>query len=91
MMSQVELSTFEQKAGERAKHRALIMQVLAKYPEGLTTQQVLTKIVEWYGYSFLCDNRLRELRGIGWVKSEKGSDGLLRWIAQGEFVEEPQK
>ena len=83
-MSQQELSRFELKAEERAKHRALIMQILVKFPEGLTTQQVLAKVIEWYGYSFLVDNRLRECRALGWVKSVEGKDKLLRWTALGE-------
>jgi hypothetical protein len=73
------LSDFERGAEGRAKHRALIMQILVKFPGGLTTQQVLAKVTEWYGYSFLVDNRLRELRALAWVVSEKGADGLIRW------------
>jgi cytochrome c-type biogenesis protein CcmH/NrfF len=80
-MSQQELSDFERTAETRARHRALIMQVLHSHSEGLTTQQVLMKVIESYGYSFLVDNRLRELRAIGWVRSEGKP---IRWIAQGE-------
>ena len=78
---QVELSDYEKHAGQRAKHRALIMQILWLHPEGLTTQQIQQKEVKLYGYSFLTDNRLRELRELEWVKSVKGEDGLLRWFA----------
>jgi hypothetical protein len=60
------------------------MQILNKFPDGLTTQQIVEKEREWYKFTFLSDNRLRELRGLGWVKSVEGSDKLLRWIPLGE-------
>lgn len=73
------LSDFERNAEGRAKHRALIMQLLVQHPGGLTSQQLLEREREVYGYTFLSDNRCRELRSMGWVVSEKGSDGLIRW------------
>ncbi len=77
-----QLSDFERRAGARARHRALIMQILCGFPNGLTTQQIMRLEQERYGYTFLTDNRLRELRALGWVKSAKSSDGLLRWIPE---------
>lgn len=76
-MSQAELTPFEKRASQRARHRALIMQILNVEP-GLTTQQIIVKEKENYGYQFLTDNRLRELRKMGWVESRE-EDGLLRW------------
>jgi len=32
-----------------------------------------------YGFLPRIDNRLRELRSIGWVESRKEEDGLLHW------------
>jgi hypothetical protein len=80
---QVKLTAFEEKAENRARHRALIMQIVKKHP-GLTHQQIVKKEFEWYGYTFITDNRLRELREIGWVESRKENDGLLHWYPKTE-------
>jgi hypothetical protein len=79
-MEQSSLSEFEKQAPNRARHRALIMQILWQHAEGLTTQQILEQEQILYGYTFLTDNRLRELRVMGWVKGEK-ENNLLRWKA----------
>jgi hypothetical protein len=76
---QNQLSSFEQQQAKNARHRALILQILREFPEGLTTQQIVEKEQETYGYNFLTDNRLRELRALNYVESMKGLDGLLRW------------
>lgn len=80
-----QLSDYEKAQPERAKHRALIMQILDKYPSGLTTQQILEKELDYYGYTFLTDNRLRELRAIGWIQStiiERNGRKLIKWSAK---------
>ena len=64
------LSAWEKQQAQNAKHRALIMQILKDSPNGLTTQQIIEKELEYYGYTLLTDNRLRELRAKGWVGSE---------------------
>lgn len=52
-----------------AQHRAKIMQILNRYgPQ--TTQQIIQKEFQLFGYSFLTDNRLRELRVMGWIESD---------------------
>jgi hypothetical protein len=63
------LSDWEKQQSKNARHRALILQILNRHPEGLTTQQVIEKELETYGYSFLTDNRLRELRSKGFVEN----------------------
>ena len=81
-----QVSDFEKTAPNRAKHRALIMQILDKHPQGLTTQQILEKELDWYGYTFLTDNRLRECRALGWVESrtfETNGRKLIKWIPKG--------
>jgi hypothetical protein len=83
-MSQASLSDFERNASQRAHHRALIMQILQSYP-GLTHEQIREKEKILYGYTFCTDNRLRELRHMGWVDGRK-EDGLLRWYPLGEKV-----
>jgi len=74
----VELTPYEKRASQRARHRALIMQILKATP-GLTTQQIIVKEAQYYGYQFLTDNRLRELRKMGWVESRMEQDGFLHW------------
>lgn len=78
MTEQVELSEFEQKAPERARHRGLISQIIHKYP-GLTTQQIIEKEKELYDYTFLTDNRLREMVKLGWVLKIKDAKKPARW------------
>jgi hypothetical protein len=79
---QQSLITFEQKAGERARHRALIMRILMDHPAGLTTQQIVGLEQEYFGFTFLTDNRLRELRAKGWVESV--GDKPQRWRRKGD-------
>lgn len=78
MSQQLELSDYEKRAGQRARHRALIMQILTENP-GLTTQQIISQEQRLFGYQFLTDNRLRELREQEWIESRKEDDGLLHW------------
>ena len=64
-----ELSEFEQIQTRNARHRALILQILKAHPQGLTVQQIIEKENHYYGYTFLTDNRLRELKKAGFVES----------------------
>jgi hypothetical protein len=64
------LSDWEIQQGKNAHHRALIMQILTKHAKGLTTQQIIDQEKEIFGYTFLTDNRLRELRAKGWIINE---------------------
>jgi hypothetical protein len=77
-LGQQQLSDWEKQQGKNARHRALIMQILRAHPDGLTTQQIVEKELDTYGYTFLTDNRLRELRARGWVRSM--GDKPQRWI-----------
>jgi hypothetical protein len=63
------LSEWELQQAKNARHRALIMQILTAYPDGLTIQQIVSKEQETFGYTFLTDNRARELRELGWAES----------------------
>ena len=79
MIEQASLSDFERRAGERARHRALILQILHDYPSGLTSNEVVLEESKRFGYIFLTDNRLRELRGLGFVESVKAENDVLKW------------
>lgn len=65
----VKLSVWEQSQAKFARHRALILQILNAYPDGLAVQAIIALELEWFGFSFLTDNRLRELRCSGFVES----------------------
>jgi hypothetical protein len=78
-VEQETLTPWEVQQAQNARHRALIMQILRNQPEGLTTQQIVVKEIEYYGYTFLTDNRLRELKVKGWVR--KSEDKPALWIA----------
>ena len=73
------LSEWEVTQARNARNRALIMQILNYFPKGLTTQQIIAKEIETYGYSFLTDNRLRELKLKGFVRKDE-SVKPCRWI-----------
>jgi hypothetical protein len=80
-----QVSDFDKTAPNRAKHRALIMQILSKFPNGLTTQEIVAKELDWYGYTFITDNRLRECRAMGWVSNLVTEGKPMRWIAKGRL------
>jgi hypothetical protein len=67
-MTQETLSGFEQTMARNAHHRALIMRILMDHPDGLTVQQIVACELDCFGFTFLTDNRLRELRAKGWVE-----------------------
>jgi len=61
MSEQIQISDWEEQQAKNAHHRAMILQILKAHPNGLTVQQILGKELDLYGYTFLIDNRLREL------------------------------
>lgn len=64
-----QLTEYKKRAPTFARERALILKILRFYPDGLTVQQIIQQEIKCYGYSFLTDNRLRELRKQGIVES----------------------
>ena len=78
MTEQVQLSDWEKRQAKNARHRALIMRILMDHPEGLTTQEIVGLEKEYFDFTFLTDNRLRELRKKGWV--ENVGKKPQRWI-----------
>ena len=85
-MQESKLSDWEEQQAKNAHHRALIMRILKDHPKGLTTQQIIIQEQEYYGYIFLSDNRLRELRVKGWVKCE--GEKPMKWFAILEEAEQ---
>jgi hypothetical protein len=75
--SLTELSDWEKRQAVNAHHRALILQILNRNPGGLTTQAIVQKERDYYGYTFLTDNRLRELRAKGLIESY--GDAPIHW------------
>ena len=75
------LSDYENKAPMLAHHRALILKILSVFGgnEGLTTQQIIEHELRCYKFSFLTDNRLRELRKDGYIESVNELGKPQRW------------
>jgi hypothetical protein len=74
------MQTLQERDALQAKinhHCALIMQILKKHPDGLTTMQIQEKEKEYFGFMFLTDNRLRDCRRRGWV--ENTATVPMRW------------
>ncbi len=78
-MIQQQLNDFEEREAHNAHHRALILRILKDFSEGLTTQQIIQMEVGYYGYQFLSDNRLRELRKLNLVYSVKVGKSPIVW------------
>jgi hypothetical protein len=81
-MNQVELSDYEQRQQNFARVRALIMQILDAEP-GLTVEQITERFGARFHFFPRIDNRLRELREMDWVRSDRGSDNRLHWRPMG--------
>jgi len=75
---QVKLNEFDKRIEYFARVRALIMKIVVAQ-QGLTVEQISKEFMLHYGFLPRIDNRLRELRAIGWVESRKENDGLLHW------------
>jgi len=80
---QVKLTEFDKRTEYFARVRALIMKIIASQ-NGLTVEQISKEFMLRYGFLPRIDNRLRELRSIGWVESRKENDGLLHWYPKTE-------
>lgn len=79
-----ELSDYEKMQPRHAHHRALIAKILkteenAGNTDGLTVQQIIEKELEYFKFSFLTDNRLREMRRDGWVESVEQLGKPQKW------------
>jgi len=76
------LKSFEERAAEFSKVRALIMKIVKAQP-GLTVEEISKQFLLNNGFLPRIDNRLREARALGWVES-KEDNGRLRWYLKAE-------
>ena len=78
-MSQTQISKFDERAADFARVRALILKILHGQP-GLTVEEVSKEFMLHYGFLPRIDNRLRELRKVGFVISLEQADKRLHWF-----------
>lgn len=70
---------YEERKAQHAHIRARLLQIINPKP-GLTREQLQEEYFLKHGTMPTIDNRLRELRELGWVQSiEEQKDGLLHW------------
>ena len=77
MSGQSSLTQYDKRAEDFAKVRALIMKIVNSRP-GLTVAEISEEFLLRFHFLPRIDNRLRELRLVGWVESRMEND-LLRW------------
>lgn len=75
------LKSFEEKAAEFAKVRALIQKIVKAQP-GLTVEEISKQFLLNYGFLPRIDNRLREARQLGYVLSIEDGNRLRWYIAE---------
>jgi hypothetical protein len=76
-MSQVQqLSEFDKRQEHFARVRALIMQIVTSRP-GLTCAGITEEFLLRFHFLPRIENRIRELRVLGYVTTPKEADGLL--------------
>lgn len=73
--AQTPLSDYQKRQGHFARVRALIMKTLHA-EDGLTIEEIGKRVLLAYGFLPRINNRVRELRKLGWVETRK-EDGLL--------------
>jgi len=78
-MSQTQISKFDERAANFAHVRALILKILHNQP-GLTVEELSKEFMLRYGFLPRIDNRLRELRSVGFVISLEQADKRLHWF-----------
>lgn len=76
-MSKTE-NKFEERAANFARVRAMILTIVNQQPS-LTVEEISKQFLLQYRFLPRIDNRLRELRAIGYVDSRVGEDGKLHW------------
>jgi hypothetical protein len=78
MSEQKAESKYEDRAAAFALVRAKILKIVNQQP-GLTVEEISKQFLLQYRFLPRIDNRLRELRAIGYVDSQIGEDGKLHW------------
>lgn len=72
------LSDYARRAAKFALVRAQISKIVHAQP-GLSVSRISEEYLLQFGFLPRIDNRLREMRKLGWVVSVKEEDGLLHW------------
>ena len=78
-------TVFEKRLEHLARVRALIMKVVTARP-GLTYEEIGKQILLIHGFLPTIGNRIRELRELGWVKTEEEQDGRLHVYPKNEAL-----
>lgn len=73
---------YEEKQASFARVRAQIMKLIHAKP-GLTHEEIQKEFLTYYGFLPIIDNRLRELRQIGYAYSISVNE-RLRWYPKKE-------
>jgi hypothetical protein len=71
---------YEERLANFARVRAMILKIVNQQPS-LTVEEISKQFLLQYRFLPRIDNRLRELRAIGYVDSRLGEDGKLHWNA----------
>lgn len=69
---------YEERLANFARVRAMILTIVNQQPS-LTVEEISKQFLLQYRFLPRIDNRLRELRAIGYVESPLGEDGKLHW------------
>ena len=72
----VTTSDFEERTGHFARVRALLIRIIDKQP-GITYSQLGQQCLLTYGFLPRIGNRIREMRQLGWIHTQKQADDLL--------------
>lgn len=73
------LSDYEKRVPHLERCMAQLRKIIFDTP-GLTTSEIGARFLHTYGFLPTIDNKLRANRKRGYIKSEKGKDGLLHWF-----------
>jgi len=77
-MSQKTENKYDERVANFARVRAMILKIVNSQPS-LTVEEISKQFLLQHGFLPRIDNRLRELRAIGYVESLLGEDGKLHW------------
>ena len=76
ILQQQSLHDYDKRAEQFSRIRALILKVVTARP-GLTVEDLSKEFLLRFGFLPRVDNRVRELRAVGWVETRRETDGLL--------------
>ena len=79
------LTDFEKRSSHFSRVRALIMKIVTAKP-GLTIEEISKQFLLTYGFLPRINNRIRELRKLGWVTTPEEEDGRLHVYPKNEAL-----